>query len=98
MEAARALGLSYLGAMRFVVLPQAVKRMLPPLAGQFISLIKDSSLLSVISISELSFTGKNLQASEFRSFETWLLVAALYLVLTGSLSAGVHALERRLEG
>lgn len=97
MEAARALGLTYMGAMRFVILPQAAKRMLPPLAGQFISLVKDSSLLSVISISELSFTGKNLQSTEFRSFEIWFTVAALYLVLTGALSAGVHYLERRLQ-
>lgn len=96
MEAARALGLSYLGAMRHVILPQAAKRMLPPLAGQFISLIKDSSLCSVISVNELAFAGKNLQSTDFRSFEVWFTVAALYLVLTGALSGGVHWLERRM--
>ena len=96
MEAARALGLGYFGAMRWVILPQAVKRMLPPLAGQFISLIKDSSLLSVISIREVTFTGKNLVSTEFRAFEVWFTVAGLYLVLTGALSAGVHMLERRM--
>jgi len=96
MEAARALGFGYAGAMRHVILPQALKRMLPPLAGQFISLVKDSSLLSVISISELSFTGKNLQSTEFRSFEIWFAVAALYLVLTALLSFILRRLERKM--
>ena len=96
MEAARSLGMSYVQAMRFVVLPQALRRTLPPLAGQFISLIKDSSLVSVIAITDLTKAGREIVSSTFTPFEVWFTVALMYLALTGSLSLLVRRLERRL--
>jgi polar amino acid transport system permease protein len=95
-EAARSLGMSYPQAMRLVVLPQALRRSLPPLAGQFISLIKDSSLVSIIAITDLSKAGREIVSSTFSPFEVWFTVAALYLVMTASLSWLVRGLERRL--
>lgn len=96
MEAARSLGMSYAQAMRFVVLPQALRRALPPLAGQFISLIKDSSLVSVIAITDLTKAGREIVSSTFTPFEVWFTVALMYLALTGSLSLLVRRLERRM--
>jgi polar amino acid transport system permease protein len=96
MEAARSLGMSYAQAMRFVVLPQAFKKILPPLAGQFINLIKDSSLVSVIAITDLSKAGREVVSSTFSPFEVWFTVAAMYLVLTASLSYVVRRMEKRL--
>ncbi|MBI3171193.1 MAG: amino acid ABC transporter permease [Hydrocarboniphaga effusa] len=96
MEAARSLGMSYAQAMRFVVLPEAFKKTLPPLAGQFINLIKDSSLVSGIAITDLSKAGREVVSSTFSPFEVWFTVAAMYLVLTASLSYAVRRMERRL--
>ena len=96
MEAARSLGMSYAQAMRHVILPQALRKTLPPLAGQFINLIKDSSLVSIIAITDLSKAGREVVSSTFSPFEVWFTVAAMYLVLTGSLSLLVRRLERRL--
>lgn len=96
MEAARSLGMSYPQAMRYVVLPQAFKRILPPLAGQFINLIKDSSLVSVISITDLTKAGREVVSGSFAPFEVWFTVAALYLLVTGSLSWAIQLLEKRL--
>ena len=96
MEAARSLGMSYAQAMIYIVLPQAFKRTLPPMAGQFINLIKDSSLVSVISITDLTKAGREVVSGTFAPFEVWFTVALLYLVLTGSLSWMVKKLEKRL--
>lgn len=96
MEAARSLGMSYTQAMALVILPQAFKRTLPPMAGQFISLIKDSSLVSVISITDLTKAGREVVASTFSPFEVWFTVAALYLILTSGLSFFVQLLEKRM--
>ncbi|MCE0492721.1 amino acid ABC transporter permease [Vibrio salinus] len=96
MEAARSLGMTYSQAMTYVVLPQAFKRTLPPLAGQFINLIKDSSLVSVISITDLTKAGREVVSGSFAPFEVWFTVAALYLVVTGSLSWAIQRLEKRL--
>lgn len=96
MEAARSLGMSYPKAMVLVILPQAFRRTLPPMAGQFISLIKDSSLVSVISITDLTKAGREVVASTFSPFEVWFTVAALYLVLTSALSYLVQLLEKRM--
>ena len=98
MEAARSLGMSYPQAMRHVVLPQAIRTSLPPLAGQFINLIKDSSLVSVIAITDLSKAGREVVSSTFSPFEIWFTVALMYLVLTGSLSWWVRRLELRMAG
>lgn len=96
MEAARSLGLSYPQAMRYVILPQAFKKALPPLAGQFINLIKDSSLVSVMALTDLTKAGREVVSSTFSPFEVWFTVAAMYLLLTGALSLWVRRLERRL--
>ena len=95
-EAAYALGLSWLDQMRLVILPQALKRILPALAGQFISTIKDSAIVAAISIQELTYQGMQLAVSTHFTFEVWLMVAVLYLVLTLTLSLGVSRLEKSL--
>jgi len=95
MEAARSLGMNYYLAMRYIILPQAFKRILPPLAGQFISLIKDSSLVGVIALVELTRAGREIGTSTFNYFEVFFTVAALYLILTFTLSMLVQFLERR---
>lgn len=96
MEAARSLGMTMFQAMADVILPQAFKRILPPLSGQFISLIKDSSLVSVIAITDLTKSGREIITSTFATFEVWLVVAAMYLVITSLLSQLVFYMERRL--
>ena len=96
MEAARSLGMNIFQAMRYIILPQAFKKILPPLAGQFISLIKDSSLVSVIAITDLTKSGREIITSTFATFEVWLTVAAMYLVVTSLLSQVVYYLERRM--
>lgn len=95
-EAARALGMHSGQVLSEVVLPQAVAKMIPPLAGQFISLIKDSSLISLISIQEVTFTGTELAVSSGRVFEVWLTVAALYFLLCFGLARLFRRLEWRL--
>jgi polar amino acid transport system permease protein len=95
MEAARSLGMNYFQAMGNIILPQAFKRIMPPLAGQFISLIKDSSLVSVIAITDLTKAGREVITSTFAVFEIWFTVAGLYLVLTFTLSMLVRYIERR---
>ncbi|AEA34421.1 amino acid ABC transporter permease [Hippea maritima] len=97
-EAAVALGMNYYQVMRYIIMPQAIKRVLPALAGQFISLIKDSSLLSVISLTELTKAGKEIVSSTFSPFEVWFSVAALYFIVTYTLSLLDRYLERRLAG
>ncbi|NLQ17135.1 amino acid ABC transporter permease [Marinomonas sp. M1K-6] len=96
MEAARSLGMNYVQAMVYVIMPQAIKRTLPPLAGQFINLIKDSSLVSVISITDLTKAGREVVSGSFAPFEVWFTVAVLYLVVTGGLSLLIQCLEKRL--
>ncbi len=96
MEAARSVGMTYPQAMRYIILPQALKRTLPPLAGQFINLIKDSSLVSVISITDLTKAGREVVSGSFAPFEVWFTVAALYLLVTGTLSWAIQRLEKRL--
>lgn len=95
MEAARSLGMNYLQAMIYIILPQAFKRVLPALAGQFISLVKDSSLVSVIAITDLTKAGREVITSTFATFEIWFTVAGMYLVLTFSLSLLTRYIERR---
>lgn len=93
-EAARSLGMTPWLAMRYVILPQAVRVILPPLGNDFVAMLKDSSLASVISVQELTYTGSLLNARTFRSFETYNIVALLYLIMTLLGSVGVRAIER----
>ena len=97
-EAAHSLGLGAFDTYRYVILPQAVRRVLPPLAGQAISLIKDSSLVSTIAIYDLTMQGQKIVSETFLAFEIWFTVAAIYLVMTFGLSLAVRALERRMNG
>ena len=92
-EASYALGLSWLQQMRWIIMPQAVQRIVPPLAGQFISTIKDSAIVAVISIQELTYQGLQLMATTYLTFEVWTTVTALYLVLTLSCSLAARKLE-----
>jgi polar amino acid transport system permease protein len=94
-EASRSLGMTYTQTMTHVVMPQALRRILPPLAGQFISLIKDSSLLGIIAIRELTKATREIVSTSLQPFELWFLCAILYLLLTFSLSMLVQYLERR---
>jgi len=96
MEAARSLGMSYFQAMRYIILPQAIRRVLPPLGNDFIAMLKDSSLISVLAVRELTHLGKLNRARTFRTFETWNTVTFLYLIMTLSLSLLVKFMERRM--
>ena len=80
MEASRSLGMTYAQSMRYVILPQALRRIIPPLAGQFISLIKDSSLLGIIAIRELTKATREVVTTSLQPFELWFVCALLYLV------------------
>lgn len=93
-EASYALGLSWWQQMRYIILPQAYQRILPPLAGQFISLIKDSSIVSVISIQELTFQGTELMTSTFFTMEIWITITVMYLMLTLPCSLLVERVEK----
>ena len=96
MEAARSLGLTYSQAMRKVVLPQAIRTMIPAFINQFIITLKDTSILSVIGFPELVNTAKNVQANTFMSFQTWAIVGVMYLVVITILSRSAKVVERRL--
>ncbi|MCB2135234.1 MAG: amino acid ABC transporter permease [Rhodobacteraceae bacterium] len=92
-EAARSIGMSWLDEMRFIILPQAMRKVIPPLSNQFISLVKDSSIISLISVQELTYKTVELVASTRMIFEAWLTTAALYFILC----FGLSLLFRRLE-
>jgi len=92
-EASYALGLSWSRQMRHVILPQAIQRILPPLAGEFINTVKNSSIVSIISIQELTFQGMELMAATYLTFEIWLTIMGMYLILTLLLSLGAARFE-----
>ena len=95
-EAAQAAGLSRLDVLRFVILPQAIKRVVPPLANQFISLIKDSSIISLISIQELTFMAQDVIIATNRLFEVWIVTAGFYFVICFGFSLAFSRLEKRM--
>ena len=94
-EAARAVGLSTLNVLRDIVFPQAIRKILPPLAGQFITLIKDSAIVSLISIQELTFLATEVASTTTKVFETWIIVGAMYFVLCYSFATLFGHLEKR---
>ncbi len=96
LEATKSLGISNYQAMRHIILPQAFKRALPTLVGEMIALVKDSSLVSVISITDLTKVGKEIVANTFSPFETWIVVAILYLCITSVMSFIGHRIEKRM--
>ena len=96
MEAARSLGMRSGQAMRYVILPQAVRNVLPPLGNDFIAMLKDSSLVSVLGVQDITQLGKVYSASTFRFFETYNVVAYLYLVMTVGLALVVRVIEKRM--
>jgi len=96
IEAAKALGLSRYRRFRHIVWPQAIRTILPPLGNDFIALVKDSSLVSVLGVADITQMGKIYAAGSFRFFETYSIVAYIYLILTVGLSIALRALERRM--
>ena len=92
-EASAASGLTWRQQMRFIIFPQALPRILPSLAGQLISTIKDSSIVSVIPIQELTFQGMELMSATYLTFEIWITITVLYFVLTFSCSLVMRYLE-----
>jgi polar amino acid transport system permease protein len=96
MEAAKSLGMTYLQSMRYVILPQAIRRVLPPLGNDFIAMLKDSALLTVLAINELTQLSRLRRASTFQIMTTFNVTAFLYLSMTLLLSAGVRWLEKKM--
>lgn len=96
MEAARSSGLTYGQAMRYIILPQAVKIVIPPLGNQFINLVKNSSILAVVAGLDLMYHGDLISSRTFVVFDVYIFVAAFYLILTIPLSLGVGYLEKHL--
>ncbi len=97
MEAGRSLGMSWAQTMRYVIMPQAFKRIIPPLGNEFIAMLKDSSLVSVIGFEELTRRGQLIIARTYASFEIWMAVAIIYLIMTFAVSRLVAVLERRFD-
>ena len=96
MEAGRSLGMSWWQTMRYIILPQAIKRIIPPLGNEFIAMLKDSSLVSVIGFEELTRSGQLIIAETYATMEIWTVVAILYLVMTLTITQLVGFMERRL--
>jgi polar amino acid transport system permease protein len=96
MEAARSIGMPYRMAMREIVVPQAVVRMIPPLGNEFIALIKNSSLVSLLTIADLMHEGQKIISTSYRSLEVYLAIALVYFVLTNLTGLGLRLVERRL--
>jgi polar amino acid transport system permease protein len=96
MEAARSLGMSYIQAMRYVILPQAVRRVLPALGNDFVAMVKDSSLVSVLGVQDITQLARLYAASTFLFFQTYSILAFIYLVITIMLTRVVRWIERRL--
>ena len=97
MEAGRSLGMSWWQTMRYIILPQAFKRIIPPLGNEFIAMLKDSSLVSVIGFEELTRRGQLIIARTYASFEIWMAVAIIYLILTFTVARLTGLLERKFE-
>ena len=97
MEASRSLGLSYGKSMRLVVIPQAIRTMIPSIINQFIITLKDTSILSVIGFPELTNMGKTISGNTFKSLQTWAIVGIMYMVIIITLSKIAKKIERRIK-
>ena len=97
MEAGRSLGLNWSQTMRFIIIPQAFKRIIPPLGNEFIAMLKDSSLVSVIGFEELTRQGQLVIASTYGAMEIWTAVALIYLMMTLPITRLVAYLEKRFK-
>ena len=97
MEAARSLGLSYGKSMRKVILPQAIRTMIPSIINQFIITLKDTSILSVIGFPELTNMGKTIAGNTFKSLQTWAIVGIMYMIVIVALSKLAKRIERRID-
>ena len=95
MEAARSLGMNYFQSMRYVILPQAVRVILPPVGNEFIAMLKDSSLVSVVAVADLTRRGREFMSTNFNPIEVWSLVALIYLVMTLFAARVVSNIEKR---
>lgn len=95
MEAARSLGMTYFQSMRHVVMPQAIRVILPPIGNEFIALLKDSSLVSVVAVADLTRRGREYSSMHFNPIEVWLLVALLYLIMTLFSARVVNWIEKK---
>ncbi|MDD2959693.1 MAG: amino acid ABC transporter permease [Lachnospiraceae bacterium] len=95
MEASRSLGLNYNKSMRLVVLPQAIRTMIPSIINQFIITLKDTSILSVIGFPELTNMGKTISGNTFKSLQTWAIVGIMYMIVIVTLSKVAKRIERR---
>lgn len=98
VEAAKALGLSRYQRFRLVIFPQAIKVIFPPLSNDFVAMVKDSSLVSVLGVSDITQMGKIYASGSFRFFETYSIVTYIYLILTIGLSLGLREVEKRMRG
>jgi polar amino acid transport system permease protein len=96
MEAARSLGMTYIQAMRYIILPQAIRVILPPVGNEFVTLLKDSSLVSVLAVSDLTRRGREFVARSFLSFDTFTMVALIYLMMTLFFTRVFSAIERQM--
>lgn len=94
-EASKVLGLSYIKTMRFIILPQAIRNMLPAIGNEFVTLIKESSLLSTLAITELTMVGQQVRSVTYASFETFIAVGIIYLVMTSSTSLLLQYVEKK---
>jgi len=97
MEAARSLGMTHAQSMRFIILPQAIKNILPVLGNEFITIVKESSIVSVIGVSEIMYNANTIRSNTFKPFEPLLVAAVVYFLLTYTLSKLVIFAERRLK-
>jgi polar amino acid transport system permease protein len=95
MEAARSLGMSYFQAMRYIILPQAVRVILPPVGNEFIALLKDSSLVSVVAVADLTRRSREFMSANFNPIETWIFAALLYLIMTLLSARVVNYIEKK---
>lgn len=95
MEAARSLGMNYFQAMRYVIIPQAIRVILPPVGNEFITLLKDSSLVSVVAVADMTRRGREYMAAKYNPIQTWIMIALLYLVMTLLSARLVTWMERK---